>query len=140
MGRFALVTVRSAKYLVPVRYVNRKVRVSLRATEVMILDGRTLIAIHPRTPARGGQCVQVDHYLQVLQIKPGALPGSRPRHKHENPGSLLPLMKLSGPLREEPMGDTTATKRAYRSPTAPPLHGSLRCHPAGLLPRLLSVG
>jgi hypothetical protein len=76
VDRSALISVRTARYSVPVRFIGRKVRVSLRATEIQVFDGRTLIARHPRTVARGGQCVQLDHYLEVLRIKPGALPGS----------------------------------------------------------------
>jgi transposase len=76
VDRSSLITVRSVKYSVPARFINRKVRVSLRATQVRIFDGRTLVATHPRTVGRGRQCVQLDHYLEVLRIKPGALPGS----------------------------------------------------------------
>ncbi|GFG50677.1 hypothetical protein MAGR_21180 [Mycolicibacterium agri] len=64
------------KYSVPVRFIGRKVRVSLRANEVVVFDGRTPIAAHPRIAARTGTSVQLDHYLEVLKIKPGAFPGS----------------------------------------------------------------
>lgn len=76
VDRSSLITVRMVKYSVPVRFIGRKVRVSLRATEVVVLDGRTLIATHPRIAARTGTSVHLDHYLEVLKIKPGALPGS----------------------------------------------------------------
>jgi hypothetical protein len=76
VDRSSLITVRMVKYSVPVRFIGRKVRVSLRATEVVVFDGRTLIAAHPRIAARTGTSVQLDHYLEVLKIKPGALPGS----------------------------------------------------------------
>ncbi|CQD04467.1 transposase [Mycolicibacterium conceptionense] len=61
---------------VPVRFTGRKVRVSLRANEVVVFGGRTPIAVHPRIAARAGTSVQLDHYLEVLKIKPGAFPGS----------------------------------------------------------------
>jgi hypothetical protein len=55
VDRSSLITVRSTKYSVPVRFINRKVRVSLQAPQVRIFDGRTLIAAHrltgERTPA-----------------------------------------------------------------------------------------
>jgi hypothetical protein len=41
VDRSSLITVRSTKYSVPVRFINRKVRVSLQATQVRIFDGRT---------------------------------------------------------------------------------------------------
>jgi len=76
VSRSALVRVRMASYSVPARFISRPVRVSLRASEVIIFDGRTEIARHPRVVAVHGQSVNLDHYLEVLQHKPGALPGS----------------------------------------------------------------
>lgn len=76
VDRSALITVRMAKYSVPSRLIGRRVRVSLRASEVVVFDGRTLVARHARVVTRGGQSVDLDHYLDVLKIKPGALPGS----------------------------------------------------------------
>ncbi len=76
VSRSSLVRVRMASYSVPARFIGRPVRVSLRASEVVIFDGRTEIARHPRVVALHGQSVNLDHYLEVLQHKPGALPGS----------------------------------------------------------------
>lgn len=81
VNRSSLVRVRTASYSVPARFIGRPVRVSLRASEVIIFDGRTEIARHARVVALHGQSVNLDHYLEVLHHKPGALPGSisRPR-------------------------------------------------------------
>lgn len=76
VDRSSLITVRMVKYSVPVRFIGRKVRVSLRATQLVVFDGRTPIAVHRRIAARTGTSVQLDHYLEVLKVKPGALPGS----------------------------------------------------------------
>jgi transposase len=76
VSRSALLRVRMASYSVSARFISRPVRVSLRASEVIIFDGRTEIARHPRVVAVHGQSVNLDHYLEVLQHKPGALPGS----------------------------------------------------------------
>jgi hypothetical protein len=80
VDRSSLITVRTARYSVPARFINRRVRVSLRASEVVVFDpdksGRIQIARHPRVVTRGGQCVDLDHYLEVLKGKPEALPGS----------------------------------------------------------------
>ena len=76
VSRSSLIRVRMASYSVPARLINRKVRVSLRASEVIIYDGRTEIARHPRVVAVHGHSVNLDHYLEVLKTKPGALPGS----------------------------------------------------------------
>lgn len=76
VDRSSMVTVRMVKYSVPARFIGRKMRVSLRASEVVVFDGRTVVARHRRIAARSGQSVQLDHYLEVLKTKPGALPGS----------------------------------------------------------------
>ncbi|XUK64011.1 Transposase [Plantibacter sp. RU18] len=65
-----------AKYSVPARFIGRKIRVSLRASEVIVSDGRTVVARHQRVVAMHGQSVDLDHYLEVLHGKPGAMPGS----------------------------------------------------------------
>jgi hypothetical protein len=65
-----------ASYSVPARFIGRPVRVSLRASDVVIFDGRTEIARHPRVVTMHGQSVNLDHYLEVLLHKPGVLPGS----------------------------------------------------------------
>lgn len=54
VDRSSLITVRMVKYSVPVRFIGRNVRVSLRAAEVRVFDRRTLIATHPRIAARTG--------------------------------------------------------------------------------------
>lgn len=125
VDRSALVAVRSAKYSVPVRFINRKVRVSLRATEVRIFDGRTLIAKHPRTVARGGQCVQLDHYLEVLKIVPGALPGSTALAHARESGEFTPAHDAFWAAARRTDGDADATRELidvlllYRSMEAP---------------------
>ena len=76
VDRSALVTVRMAKYSVPARLIGRRVRVSLGASEVVVFDGHEQVARHERVVARGGESINLDHYLEVLRHKPGALPGS----------------------------------------------------------------
>lgn len=76
VDRSSMITVRMARYSVPARLIGRQVRVSLRASELIVFDGRTPVARHERVVARGGESIQLDHYLEVLQHKPGALKGS----------------------------------------------------------------
>lgn len=76
VDRSSMITVRMARYSVPARLIGRQVRVSLRASELVVFDGRTPVARHERVVARGGESIQLDHYLEVLRHKPGALKGS----------------------------------------------------------------
>ncbi|MFW6599833.1 IS21 family transposase [Propionibacteriaceae bacterium Y2011] len=76
VDRSAMITVRMMRYSVPAHLIGRKVRVSLRASHLAVYDGHTLVATHRRVASRGGHVVDLDHYLEVLRVKPGALPGS----------------------------------------------------------------
>ena len=76
VDRSALITVRMVKYSVPAHLIGQRVRVSLRASCVVVFEGRTVVATHPRLGTRGVTRVELDHYLEVLRHKPGAFPGS----------------------------------------------------------------
>ena len=76
VDRYARITVRMSHYSVPARLIGGRVRVSLGAAELVVFDGRTEVARHPRSVAKGSQTLLLDHYLEVLVRKPGALPGA----------------------------------------------------------------
>jgi hypothetical protein len=70
------VCVRQCFYSVPVRYVGRRVDVRLGADTVEVLDGSRSVAAHARLVAKGSEALVLDHYLEVLRLEPGALPGA----------------------------------------------------------------
>ncbi len=76
VDRYARVTVRQCHYSVPARLIGHRVRVVLRASELVVFEGRKQVAAHERAVIRGAQCLVLDHYLEVLVRKPGALPGA----------------------------------------------------------------
>jgi hypothetical protein len=76
VDRFGRITVRQCHYSVPIRFIGSQVRVCLRASELVVFDGRTELCRHPRSVTRGSQTLVLDHYLEVLLRKPGALPGA----------------------------------------------------------------
>lgn len=76
VDRHARITVRQCQYSVPARLVGRQVQVLLRATAVLVFDGPRLVAQHERATNRGSVTLVLDHYLEVLAYKPGALPGA----------------------------------------------------------------
>jgi len=76
VDRYSRVTVRQCHYSVPAALIGRNVRVSLRASELVIFDGRREVARHQRIVRKGAQALVLDHYLEVLVRKPGALPGA----------------------------------------------------------------
>jgi hypothetical protein len=68
--------VRQCYYSVPARFAGRRLPVRLSATTVEILDGAGVVARHARAAGRFVEVLALDHYLEVLKIKPGALPGA----------------------------------------------------------------
>ena len=70
------VCVRQCFYSVPVRCVGRRVEVRLGADSVEVLDGARVVAAHARLVAKASESLVLDHYLEVLRLKPGALPGA----------------------------------------------------------------
>jgi hypothetical protein len=71
----ARVSVRSVHYSVPARLARRRVDVRVGADSIEILDGAHAVAAHARG-RKGEQVLTLDHYLEVLAYKPGALPGA----------------------------------------------------------------
>ena len=70
------ICVRQRFYSAPARLVGRRVEVRLSASFVDIYDGSTHLARHERLMAKGAESLILDHYLEVLERKPGALPGA----------------------------------------------------------------
>jgi transposase len=72
----ARICVRQSYYSVPVRLAGRKVAVRLGARGLQVLDGTRVVATHVRALHKGTEDLVLDHYLEVLARKPGALPGA----------------------------------------------------------------
>jgi transposase len=72
----ARVCVRQNYYSVPARYAGRRLPVRLSASSVEVLEGPRVVARHQRAAGRYAEVLVLDHYLEVLARKPGALPGA----------------------------------------------------------------
>lgn len=73
------VSIRQNHYSVPARYVGRRLMVRFTATTVTVFDGPKVVAVHERATGRYHEVLSLDHYLEVLTRKPGALPVSGAR-------------------------------------------------------------
>jgi transposase len=82
----ALVTIRQNRYSVPVALVGRRVQARVGAREIVISCEGRKVAHHPRLYARFQVCARLDHYLELLRRKPGALRGSLPLHQERERG------------------------------------------------------
>ena len=72
----ALVTVRQSRYSVPVGLVGLRVEARIGAREVLIRHQGREVARHERSYQRLTTVARLDHYLDLLREKPGALAGS----------------------------------------------------------------
>jgi transposase len=72
----ARICVRQSYYSVPARYAGRRLEVRLGATSLTVYDGATVIAQHARSLHKYSEDLILDHYLEVMCRKPGALAGS----------------------------------------------------------------
>lgn len=76
-----MVTVRQNRYSVPIGLVGRPVNALVRADEIVISHGGTTVAVHERADGRFEVRAQLDHYLELLAKKPGALARSLALHQ-----------------------------------------------------------
>ena len=76
VDRYAQVMVRCNQYSVPARFIGHRLRVKLSASAVTVYDRSSVVAKHRRAIGKGAKVLDLDHYLEILHRKPGALPGA----------------------------------------------------------------
>ncbi|WP_373297154.1 Mu transposase domain-containing protein [Streptomyces brasiliensis] len=84
-------SVRTNHYSVPVRLIGRRVRVMLHASELVVYDDGVEVARHERLMTKAGSRLVLDHYLEALVRKPGALPGSTALEQARSAGKFTPV-------------------------------------------------
>lgn len=104
------VCVRQAYYSVPVRYVARRLTVRLGATSVEILDGARTVARHERATAKYLDVLDLDHYLEILARKPGALPGASALAQAKKAGVFTPAHQAYWDAARAKRGDGPGTR------------------------------
>jgi transposase len=74
----ACVSFDTCRYSVPVRYANHKLTLRAYWDRVEIYHGLQQVASHPRCYDREREILDLDHYLDLLLAKPGALSQAKP--------------------------------------------------------------
>jgi len=69
----SLVTIRQNRYSVPVALAGLKVSARIGAREIEISHGGRVVARHERLHGKFATSARLDHYLELLQRKPGGL-------------------------------------------------------------------
>lgn len=110
VDRCSLVTVRSCRYSVPARMIGRQARVVLRSSEVIVYDRHAEVARHPRLTAKGAEHLVLDHYLEVLMRKPGAMPGSAALGQARASGAFTGAHDALWSAARKALGEPAATR------------------------------
>jgi transposase len=110
VDRFSQVTVRTNRYSVPVRLVGRQVRVQLHASDLVVYDGRTEVARHERLMAKSRSRLDLDHYLEALLRKPGALPEATALEQARAAGKFTPVHDAWWEAVRRVHGDAAGTR------------------------------
>lgn len=109
VDRKSRVSVRSCLYSVPVHYVGRRLDARVGAETIDIYSGSTVVAHHARG-LKGDEVLTLDHYLEVLAIKPGALAGATALARARAAGSFGPTHERFWTDARRRLGDRDGTK------------------------------
>lgn len=103
------VCVRQVFYSVPTRYVRRRLDVRVGAEQVEVLDGAGVVARH-RRGRKGDEVLVLDHYLDVMVRKPGALLSSTPLARARAAGAFTDVHQRFWDQARRRLGDRDGTK------------------------------
>jgi transposase len=103
------VCVRNNFYSVPARYARRRLDVRLGAERVEVFDGAKVVAVHARSGGKGVEILVLDHYLEILTRKPGALPNATALARARAAGVFTPAHQKFWDEARRKLGDRPGT-------------------------------
>jgi transposase len=137
------IRVHTNHYSVPASLVGRVITWRLSPLSLEVFYHHALVARHPVLRNRCGERLVLDHYLEVLSHKPGAMAGSLPLHQPRAEGWFdANYEQLWSALRQR-LGESGGTSGDDRDPAAAPQPapgGGRPCGEQGGGDRLLRPG
>jgi transposase len=106
----ARICVRQSFYSVPAHYARRTLSARIGGTRIEVVDGGTVVASHERSTIRGSQTLVLDHYLEILTRKPGAMPGALATHQARERGVLTAAHEAFWARARRKFGDAGGTR------------------------------
>ena len=106
----ARVCVRQCFYSVPARLAGQRVTIELGAETVTVIAESTTVATHARGVHRRSEHLDLDHYLEVLWRRPGALPASTALAQARTTGRFRPEHQQFWDQARRRHGDTAGTR------------------------------
>jgi hypothetical protein len=107
----ALVCVRQNRYSVPVALAGRRVLARVGAREITVIVDGQVVARHERLTERFAVSARLDHYLELLARKPGALAGSLALHQERERGAWPPCFDELWQLIAAKVGASEAARQ-----------------------------
>jgi len=110
VDRYAQVMVRCNQYSVPAGFIGHRLRVKLSASAVTVFDRSTVVARHQRAAGKGVKVLDLDHYLEILLRKPGALPGATALVQARAARVFTPAHDAFWAAARQALGDSAGTR------------------------------
>ena len=104
------ICVRQSFYSVPVGLARRCVIVRLGAQRLWVIADGRLVATHERSMHKGTEDLVLDHYLEILVRKPGALPGSTALARARSSGAFTATHERFWTEARARLGDGAGTR------------------------------
>jgi len=104
------VSVRQSFYSVPVGLARRTVTVRLGAQGLEVMAEGRVVARHARSLHKGTEDLVLDHYLEILVRKPGAMPGSTALAQARASGSFTATHERFWVAARAKLGDGAGTR------------------------------
>ena len=143
ISKYSTVTFETNKYSVPERYPGRTVTMKVFTDRIEMISDNEVVATHQRIYGRNQYSLDICHYLETFEYKPGSLANARVfkqlhasiqqvyhDHYRDNPREFLPLLCL---LKEHSARDLVAAIEVLTDrgmlPTRDLVHCILTHHP-----------
>jgi hypothetical protein len=110
VDRYAQVMVRCNQYSVPARFIGHRLRVKLSASTVTVFEKNNVVASHDRAIGKGVKVLDLDHYLEILLRKPGALPGATALVQARASGAFTSTHDAFWAAARRALGDSSGTR------------------------------
>ena len=94
----------------PARLVGKRVTVELGADTVTFLSDGVIVAAHERGIHRKTEILDLDHYIEVLWRRPGALPAATALSQARSTGRFRPEHQQFWDLARRKHGDAQGTR------------------------------
>lgn len=104
------ICVRQSYYSVPARFAGRRLQVKLGATTVIAIGEGVVVARHVRSIHKYSEDLQLDHYLEVLSRKPGALAGATALVAARASGAFTTSHQRFWDAARRDLGDSAGTR------------------------------